>query len=489
MNCLLLTGATGLLGRYLLRDFLLDDLPVAVLVRAGRRATAVDRIEAVMAHWEDVEEQTLGRPVVLEGDLNQAGLGLDSSARQWVAANCDAVLHSAASMTFSQNRRGEPFQTNIHGTQCLVHFCRDAGLRRFHHISTAYLCGLRTGRVLESELDLGQPLGNVYEKSKLEAEKLVRAAEHLEEKTFYRPASIVGDSQTGYVTSYHGFYLPLQLAYAISNRIPPEHMNERFLALLGLTGTEGKNFVPVDWVAAVIAYLVTHPEHHGNTYHVAAPQTVSARLFQRVVQDAIQLFSNRPIAQQVIADELLAYERIFHESMQVYRSHWRDDPQFDLTNTRRAAPHLPCPEMDYELLMRVARFPVEHNFTVHKHEEVKPAFNSHEHLARWRSANKAPTGANEIATAGIEPVSLQITGPGGGPWRLGIEAGRVVHVDPGLGGTSSDVIRLNTSTLAALSAGELSLDHSLRAGRVMLHSQYRSQAELRSILTQVVVTT
>src|SRR5262249_6236267 len=157
-----------------------------------------------------------------------------------------------------------------------------------HHISTCYLCGLRTGRILETEIDVGQTLGNVYEKSKLEAEKLVRAADHFEEKTFYRPASIVGDSQTGFVTSFHGFYLPLQLAYGMSSRFSPDQMNDRFMQKLGLSGSEGKNFVPVDWVSSIISYLVTHPEHHLQTYHVAAPQTVPAKLFNQVIQDSIR---------------------------------------------------------------------------------------------------------------------------------------------------------------------------------------------------------
>src|SRR5262249_13991251 len=134
----------------------------------------------------------------------------------------------------------------------------------------------------------------------------------------------------------------------------------------------------------------------------------------------------------------------------------------------------------------VARFPVERNFTVRKHEDVTLPFNSHEHLARWRGDHQASAKASGVVAAATAPVNLQITGPGGGPWRLCIQDGRLVHVDPGRGDESSDVIRLNTSTLAALLAGQLTLDDSLRTGRVMLHSRNRSQAELRNILTQVV---
>jgi thioester reductase-like protein len=479
MKYLLLTGSTGLLGRYLLRDFLTADRPVAVVVRSSKAATSAERIEAIMAHWEGLIGRLLPRPVVLDGDINQPGLGLDSAASRWVAENCDTVLHSAASMTFKEDKRGEPFRTNIEGTRNFVTFCRDAGLRKFHHVSTAYLCGLRTGRVLETELDLGQDLGNVYEKSKLEAEKLIRAAEHFDERTFYRPASIVGDSQTGYVTSYHGFYLPLQLAYTMASRIPPDQMTDRFITKLGLAGHEGKNFVPVDWVAGAISYLVMHPEHHQNTYHIAAPGTVDARLFQRVVQDAIRQFWSRPIPRQATPDELAAYEKLFQEHMSIYQSHWRDDPQFDLTNTSRALPHLPCPEMDYDLLMRVAKYPVVNNFGLKKFEHLKVPFTASTHLARWAGA------ASDMA-AGQAAVNLQITGPGGGPWRLGVVDGKVVAAAMGLASAPQDSIRLSSGTLEALLSGKLTVQQAVHSGKTVLQAGRRTADELREILSQVV---
>ena len=48
----LLTGATGLLGRYLVRDLLAAGVPLAVLVRPGKAQTPDDRLEAIMAHWD-----------------------------------------------------------------------------------------------------------------------------------------------------------------------------------------------------------------------------------------------------------------------------------------------------------------------------------------------------------------------------------------------------------------------------------------------------
>jgi thioester reductase-like protein len=78
MNHLLLTGATGLVGRYLLRDLMAADAPVAALVRSTRFESAVQRIEGIMERWEHLAGRCLPRPVVLEADLREPLLGLDA---------------------------------------------------------------------------------------------------------------------------------------------------------------------------------------------------------------------------------------------------------------------------------------------------------------------------------------------------------------------------------------------------------------------------
>src|SRR5262245_56890251 len=94
-----LTGATGLLGRYLIRDLILAGVPVAVLVRPTRKANAQHRVENVMCFWDKQLGRSLPRPIVLEGDISDPDLGLDARGMRWVAENCDAMLHNAASLT------------------------------------------------------------------------------------------------------------------------------------------------------------------------------------------------------------------------------------------------------------------------------------------------------------------------------------------------------------------------------------------------------
>ncbi|MGZ0173625.1 MAG: SDR family oxidoreductase [Planctomycetales bacterium] len=361
---ILLTGATGLLGRYLLRDLLLADTSVAVLVRRGRRQNAAERVEAMMLSWESMLGRELPRPHVLEGDLTKPNLGLDDDELAWVEQNCDSVLHNAASLTFiSSDPEGEPWISNVTGTQNVLDVCEKTGIKDFHHVSTSYVCGLRDGDVFENELDEGQEWGNDYERSKVQAETLVRNAKFLSPPTFYRPAIIVGDSKTGFTTSFHGFYATLHLTYTLKKSMSAEMGHDPSKPTrITLDGDECKNFVPVDWVSAVTTHVVTNREFHGQTYHLTPETSVSATEVKQVLDLAIGFEGSVFHGAGKPVDDPSEIEQLFYEHIRVYNSYWRDDPKFDGTNTRNAAPHLPCPTIDFEMLLMMANKAIQMDF-------------------------------------------------------------------------------------------------------------------------------
>ena len=265
-NYMLLTGATGLLGQYLLRDLLLKGHRVAVLVRGSKHASPAERIEQTMQMWDREAGHPLPRPIVLPGELTEASLGLTDEQQQWVRTHCDGMLHCAASLTFFETK-GEPWRTNVEGTRHVLDFCRALGIDEMHYISTAYVCGHRHDLVREDQLDVGQEFRNDYEKSKFLAEKLVREAGCFQSLTIYRPVVITGDSKTGYTSTYHGSYLYMKLARLLARSIEPDENGRRHLPISwGLTGNERRNITPVDWNSAVICKFLVTPEAHGRTY-------------------------------------------------------------------------------------------------------------------------------------------------------------------------------------------------------------------------------
>jgi thioester reductase-like protein len=462
----LLTGVTGLLGRYLVRDLLQAGASVAVLVRPNRRQSGRQRVEGLMQTWEQRIGCTLPRPVVLEGDISESDLGLDARAQRWVAENCDSVIHNAASLEFvATSPESEPYRSNVGGTQHMLDLCQQAGIRKFHHVSTAYTCGLRSGVVYEHELDVGQELSNDYEKSKVQAEKLVRGAAFLDEVTVYRPAIIIGDSTDGYTTTYYGFYAPLQLLWTMLRQFTRNELgrvwsDSRF-PTMGANDT--KNLVPVDWVSAVTSHVFMRPEHHGKTYHLTPRHPITVRLLADVLEQATDFYgvSFKGQSSDDISN-LGEYEKLFYETVKVYHSYWRNDPTFDFTNTRTAAPHLPCPHIDRNLLLKMCNWAIEAGFNSPRERPVDPEFD----LQRAFEACGEGSVSASAQRDRKQSLALDVTGPGGGQWSLFVDEDRLVGLEPGFNGVALGRVRADSETITAVARQQLSYEAAVAAGKV-----------------------
>lgn len=498
MTYTLLTGSTGFLGRYLLKDCLLADIPLAVLVRSNKRESARQRLEGVMAHWDRTLGRALPRPVVLTGDVREPLCGLNQREQAWLGQHCETVIHSAASMKFhAAQPDGEPFHTNVAGTRNLLALCEAVGIRHFHQVSTAYVCGMRQGRVYENELDLGQESGNDYERSKIAAEKLIRGANCLHTVTVYRPASVIGDSHTGYTTNFHGFYSPLQVLYSMAKgllglgdagrQIIDDLMKRaRFMDRLNLRGDEGKNLVPVDWVSAVMMHILRRPDLHGQTYHLTPRVRTTVQLVRDVFEDVLREYAQAPLGSDlppvaVPTAERESAERVFREQMTTYDSHWRDDPIFDDTHTRAAAPHLPCPPADRDLLVRTSRFAVQGNFGWPRPLPVTLEFDPAEPMRKLVEAGVTVT---DTAESGAR-LNLEVTGPGGGQWTIYIEAGLPRRAQIGRGDDCQVSYYMNNRVFAALVAQSLTVQQAVSSGAVVVEAPREDARSLDTLQTLV----
>lgn len=373
---LLLTGCTGLLGQYLLRDLILDGVPLAVVIRSRKEESAAERLEQVLSYWEGELGRSLPRPVCLEGDISVAGLGLCDSDRAWAARNCASVLHNAASLAFvGSDRTREPWLSNLTGTANVLDLCEAVGIGEMHYISTAYVSGMRTGLIHENEFDQGQSFRNDYEHCKFEAEKLVRSASFLGRVTVYRPAIIVGDSLTGYTTTYHGFYAYLYFCWLLT-QIQTRDADGRVRAdiRLNVTGDEYRNLVPVDWVSAVTAHIYLHAHLHGRTYNLTPVQPVTARELCTALTQSFKLDGPVFVGPDALSDcNLNDLEKMFYEFVAQYQPYWKSEPRFDSSNTRSAAPHLACPRMDPACLKRLIDFAVRDHWGKRRKKKKKVA--------------------------------------------------------------------------------------------------------------------
>jgi len=480
----LLTGATGLLGGYLMRDCVEENLRLAVLVRPTRAETASQRIHAIMSRWEKQAGYAMPRPVVLEGDISKPWLGLTQEQVGWVKRNCGGMIHNAASLTFvGEDRAGEPWVSNVDGTKRVLELCREAEIREMHHVSTSYVCGLRKGVCLESELDVGQEFGNAYEKSKVQAETMVREEACFDSITVHRPAIIVGDSKTGYTTTFHGLYAPLKIAHTTINKLALSTLSSvswvsRLVETLNLNGSEHKNFVPVDWVSKVMSHVIARPKLHRTTYHLTPSRRVPIAEMAAVISETINEFSID--SEKVAKNNGSAYsgeffEGFFREQMGVYEAYWRDDPIFDTTNTTQAAPHLPCPEVNREMLKRLCQFAVTTNFGWPRPQPPQAPFDVDTFLSsRFQRQNEAINGC--------DAVGLEVSGGGGGQWVLLLRNDQIVGVEQTMPEHAAGSLYLNSRTFEQLARRQTSVEQSVRTGNVLLQTGNGVKLNLESVL-------
>lgn len=450
MRHLFMTGASGLLGGHVLARLLDRGQRVAVLVRPTSQASGRARIEAILAREEEELGRPLVRPVVIEGDLTAAACGLEESDIAWVRRSCGAVLHNAASLEFiGADRTGEPWRTNVSGTRNLLDVVERAGLSELHHVSTAYVCGLTPGPITETPSAGKHGFRNDYEASKHEAEWLVRSAPFLDRPTFYRPAVIVGHSETGATATYHGMMAMLQLMTVIVRSLPTDETGFRKVSLrLAMTGDEQRNMVPVDWVAEAVARLLGTSAARGRTIHLA-PQTP---LTIRQIIDAASSYLNSgglEFCGPGKPADLNDIESFAYGGKGLYEAYEQTDPVFETGATAELLPDLPCPVIDEPMIHRFLAFGDADRWGKRRRPKVAVGAwigNVLEALSSDQLVSLIRAIAGGAAASPPNAIGLDVIGPGGGSWTIRRGLSSSVTVERGLVGEAR-VFRLSVPEL------------------------------------------
>ncbi|MGE5619467.1 MAG: SDR family oxidoreductase [Sphingomonadaceae bacterium] len=259
----LLTGATGFIGARVARWILGEtDHTAIALVRAEDGEAASHRL--IREWWDQPELASAigGRVQPLPGDISRVRLGLPDDVYAKLVQQVTHIVHAAADLRLDAPLNALR-KTNVFGTANLLELARaahrDHGLRRFSHLSTAYVAGNRAGAVPEDALTAEHGFASNYEQSKYEGELLVQAAKEELPASVFRPGMVVGDSRTGAVKTFNTLYYPLRLCLTGRLRVLPVDPAMRV------------NLVPVDYVAESVARLTFEPRAAGLTFHLAMP--------------------------------------------------------------------------------------------------------------------------------------------------------------------------------------------------------------------------
>jgi nucleoside-diphosphate-sugar epimerase len=349
-------------------------------MQSTQRKTVRQRIEQVLQPFES--QALLTRPRAIAWDFaeiqTQEKPTLSDEDSKWLKERALTVIHCAASIRFQKDDQShEPYRTNVSGTQNLLKLCEQLTLTGFHHVSTAYVGRHRLGEaVMEIPAAMPEQAGNDYERSKIQAEQLVSANPRLGVKTIHRPSIVIGDSKTGFTSTFHGFYAPLQIGWQYAKTFGfSDQAGQWFRQQLGLGQNDRKNLVNVDWVSEGIVNCVEQQsdnEASSNAIrilHWTNPQPVACETIQSAIVDAIERATEqqRTIDQpQTEGTQVAIHEppsaAQFREQMQVYESYFQSDPPFDRQQASAVASRLICPAIDYEMLSRLSDWAIQANF-------------------------------------------------------------------------------------------------------------------------------
>ncbi len=257
-----LTGATGYLGAYLLRDLLeKTNARVFCLVRAGNVETAMARIASNLEHYGIWKNAYAQRITALPGDLAKTRFGLDEEVYAEAAIRSDAVIHNGAMVNFSYPY-GLLKKANVTGTREILAFAAKGRVKPLCYVSTIGVFERKDPDVFhpvgeDSELPGAAELYYGYSQSKWVAEKMVRAYRELGRPvTIVRPGPIYGDSRSG-VLNVEDFFCRMISACARFNAVP-----DLGVELDGL---------PVDHVSRIIVDMALSSETLGRNYNIVSP--------------------------------------------------------------------------------------------------------------------------------------------------------------------------------------------------------------------------
>lgn len=418
-----------MVGSFLVSQALSEERPLAVLARDKGPIPAAKRLPTGLK--------------ILKGDLTLPLLGLSDADLAWLKANCSQVIHAGASVKFMMDQNsGEPFRSNIDGTRQVLQLCRQLEIKRLAYVSTAYVCGDRSGLVKEEELESSQSFNNPYEQSKYVAESLIHQADFLERAHIFRPSVVVGDSKTGATPAFPTIYELFKLAWAL-----PYSSRSELLDLVKLKPETSVNLVPVDWVADAIWQGLEHPGPR-KTFHLTHPKPVELGVLLTALE---QFREGSPDLKGIGVKESPAFQPLL--------GYLRQHPVFESSVTQ------PPPDMTREILNTILRYAVERRF-------VAP---------RIRVELDDAIGSAKVTTA-VGQLKVSCLDSSESFWNFEADRPRRVaptHVDSS--------VYLRAPVFEQLLNRELNLKTALASGRVTFEAEEMEAAEhqFQNLLNQL----
>ncbi|HET6993674.1 MAG TPA: SDR family NAD(P)-dependent oxidoreductase [Chitinophagaceae bacterium] len=150
---ILVTGGTGFLGAYIIKQ----------LLQRGYAVKAIRRSPKLPAF---ISPEILNKVTWLDGDI------LDVVSLEDAMEGVDAVVHAAAIVSFNKKEKDQMYKVNVEGTANVINIALEKNIRRFVYISSVAALGRKIdgGHVDEEKKWEDNRINTNYAKSKYKAE-------------------------------------------------------------------------------------------------------------------------------------------------------------------------------------------------------------------------------------------------------------------------------------------------------------------------------
>lgn len=262
-----LTGATGFLGAYLIKDILertSRSVQLIAHVRSAKEPSAAfARLQRSLEGYGLWRSEWEGRLSCVVGDLMQPQLGIDAPSWKMLTETVDVVIHNGATVHWVK-RYQDMMSANVISTVDAMRLCNEGKPKTFTFVSsTSVLDTDHYVKLSEQQVGTGQSalsedddmmgsrsgLGTGYGQTKWVSEQLVREAGRRGLRgSVVRPGYILGDSESG-VCNTDDFLIRM-LKGCIQLSVRPKIVNT-------------VNSVPVNHVARVVVASALNPLPNG----------------------------------------------------------------------------------------------------------------------------------------------------------------------------------------------------------------------------------
>ena len=373
MATILLTGVTGTVGSALAPLLKLKGHRLIYLIRPRDGQNSLNRLSQALG-------RTAEDDIVWDGDVTLTHIGVNDSERKKWKGKIDKIVNCAASIKFDEALREVTTKVNITGTKNILALAEELKIPEIHQVSTAFVAG-DADYFREDDLDIGQNPRNVYEETKKEAEQLVRNWRY-GRYSIYRLGIVVGDSVTGYISSFSGYYGFLSSLWYLKQELSQKSKSDRekyevnginfdlegMLILpicMNFSPTSTLNITPIDWVTRTMSDLVEFPAI-GQVFHVIHPRPPKARWMNDVSlkELGIKGFYYEDFAGSNPRSMSRRFQKIFDRSTAQYISYITHEAKFEVLNVPRVLGlrYAPPPDIDGAFVAKVLDYAKSVNF-------------------------------------------------------------------------------------------------------------------------------